>query len=315
MRPGTSKCYLAGVRLLDVIQRSASFLAERGVESPRLQVELILAQVLQLPRLRLYLEFERELDDTQLAAAREAIRKRGQRVPLQHILGTTSFCGLEVAVGPEALIPRPETELLAEWAWTWLGRLVRPEGTPAEVLDWGTGTGCLALAISQNAPFARVTAIDVSPQALALARRNANQLGFAPDRVAFVESDGCAALTANQTFDLVVSNPPYIPTDEIPRLDPEVRDHDPMQALDGGGDGLTFYRRLVDELRPRLRPGGRFAMEFGDGQAPAIVALLDSQGWQVEQVHRDFQGRDRFLVAIPSQVTPVTPPHPYRPPR
>ncbi|MCC7374394.1 MAG: peptide chain release factor N(5)-glutamine methyltransferase [Verrucomicrobiales bacterium] len=295
MRPDTSKCYLAGVRLIDVIQRSATFLGERGVESPRLQVELILAHLLKLPRLKLYLEFDRVLDDPQLAVAREAIRRRGQRVPLQHILGGTSFCGHEFEVGPEALIPRPETELLAEWAWTWLSQR---EG-PAEVLDWGTGTGCLALTIALHAPRARVTALDLSPAALALSRRNAEKLGLAGDRITFLLSDGCAALPDGQAFDLVVSNPPYIPSGEIAQLDPEVRDHDPIQALDGGGDGLSFYRRLAEELRPRLRPGGRLAMEFGDGQAPAIDALLGAGGWRVEKIQRDYQGRERFLVATP----------------
>src|SRR4030095_9417591 len=179
------------MRVVEVIQRGTAYLEERGVESPRLQVELILAHVLRMPRLQLYLQFERELSSTEQDLARGAVRRRALRQPLQHILGTTSFCGLELEAGPDALIPRPETELLAERAFAWLGERQTVRGGTASALDWGTGSGCLAIALAVKSSEIRVTAIDISVTALALARRNAERLGVAT-RVDFVESEGKA---------------------------------------------------------------------------------------------------------------------------
>lgn len=286
------------MRLLEVIRKSAEFLGERGVESPRLQVEWILARELGVPRLQLYLQFERELEGEVLDRIREAVRRRGRREPLQHVLGTAPFCGLEFESGPEALVPRPETEQLAERGWTWLEARARESGGEwqGRVLDWGTGTGCLAVTLAVRVPAIEVVGVDISPAAAALARRNVVRHGVG-ERVRVVESDGCAALAPTETFDLVVANPPYIPTGEIAGLAPEVRDHDPHLALDGGAEGLDLYRRLAGELSTRLRLGGVVLMEFGDGQAPALGALLAGAGWVVEEWHRDYGGRDRFLLA------------------
>lgn len=280
------------MRLLEVIRKSTEFLGERGVESPRLQVEWILAQVLAVPRLQLYLQFERELAPEHLDRVRDAVRRRGKREPLQHVLGTAAFCGLEFEVGPAALVPRPETEQLAERAWIWLGA---GEGR-CRVLDWGTGTGCLAVTLAVRVPGVQVVAVELSESAAALAARNVVRHRV-EDRVRVVTGDGCVGMDAGERFDLIVANPPYIPSGEIPGLAPEVRDHDPHLALDGGVDGLDLYRRLSGELASRLRPGGVLVMEFGDGQAPALGALLAGAGWAVEEWHRDHGGRDRFLVA------------------
>lgn len=284
------------MRLLEVLQRSTAFLAERGVDSPRLQAEWVLAHVLRLPRLRLYLEFEREVSDAELDTAREMVRRRGQRVPLQHLLGTTSFCGLELECTKDALVPRPETELLAERAWGWLGETAGVRPTAPEVLDWGTGSGCLAIAVAVRCPEARVTAVDLSAAALALARRNAARHGC-EGRIDFVESDGCQALPADTRFNLVVANPPYIPSGDLGALEPEVRDHDPRLALDGGADGLDVCRRLAGELAVRCRPGAAWLLEFGEGQAPGLERVLLDAGWIVAERHRDYSGRDRFLLA------------------
>lgn len=279
--------------VLEIIQRSTEFLNKKGVPSPRLQIELLLAHVLKLPRLQLYLNFERVLQEPELAVVRELVRRRGQREPLQHLTGSTSFCGLELAVNRDVLIPRPETELLAERAWQWLARSGMAE---PKVLDLGTGSGCLAIAIAVNCAAARGLAIDLSAPALALARTNAMTHGM-HERLAFRLGDGFAALSEGMVFDAVVSNPPYIPRGEIPTLEPEVRDYDPHLALDGGPDGLDFMRRLAGAAKPFLAPGGRLFLEFGDGQAEAVGALFAARDWSIEAVENDLTGRARIFVA------------------
>lgn len=286
--------------VLEVIQYSAGFLAKKGIDSPRLQVELLLAHQLQLPRLGLYLNFERALTPTELDQFRELIKRRAQHEPLQHLTGSTCFCGLELAVNRDALIPRPETELLAELGWQFLNALTPAAASTPQALDFGTGSGCLAIALAVKSPAAQVHAIDISGEALALARQNAARHGVG-DRVRFFTSDGFAALPEKTRFDLIISNPPYIPSAEIPCLQPEVRDHDPRLALDGGPDGLDFYRRLAREAAPYLKPVGRIALEFGDGQADSLRQIFSQQNWIVEAVKPDYNQRLRILVARPSE--------------
>ena len=279
--------------VLEVIQRSTEFLQRKGVESPRLHSELLLGHVLQLPRLKLYLNFERALTEAELDALRPLIKRRAEREPLQHILGTASFCGLEIAVNRDVLVPRPETELLAERAVQFLS--TRP-AQPSVVLDFGTGSGCLAITIALQCPSANMHALDISEAALAIARQNAARHQVA-DRIQFHLGDGFAALPAQQPFHLIVANPPYIPSAEIDALDPEVRDHDPRLALDGGVDGLDFYRRLAAEAPARLAPGGRLMVEFGDGQEKRLPELFERLQWRVEAVEQDYSRRPRFLIA------------------
>jgi len=284
--------------VLEVIQRSTEFLVRKGVDTPRLQTELLLAHALRLPRMQLYLNFERSLTEPELAQVRELLRRRGQREPLQHIVGTTSFCGLELATNRAALIPRPETELLAEQGWRHLQQLAAspPHAPPFTVLDFGTGSGCLVIAAVSHCPEAQGVALDVSPEALELARQNASTLGL-QDRIQFRESAGFAALASQECFDLILSNPPYIPSGEIDQLDPEVRDHDPRLALDGGPDGLDFYRLLAAEAGAFLQPHGRLLLEFGDGQAEPLQRLFESQKWIVERIIEDYTQRPRILAA------------------
>ena len=323
--------------VLEAIQKSTEFLAKKGVESPRLQTELLLAHLLKLPRMKLYLNFERALTPAEVDGLREFIKRRGQREPLQHITGSTSFCGLEIAVNRAALIPRLETEMLAELGWEFLARLsaeserrppVRPEcGEPQEpagpeagtpiALDFGTGTGCIAIALAAKCPSVKIVATDVSADALALARENAARNNVA-GRIEFVQSDGFAALqdvgrasclspsekkkletggTPVLHFDLIISNPPYIPSAEIATLQPEVRDFDPRAALDGGADGLDFYRKLAMESKPFLKPGGKIMLEFGDGQADAIRKMFETEKWIVEAMKEDYSQRARILIA------------------
>jgi release factor glutamine methyltransferase len=222
---------------------------------------------------------------------RELVRRRGNREPLQHIIGSTSFCGFEIKVNRHVLVPRPETEMLAERAWKFLEALNPP---PGAALDFGTGSGCLAIALAAQCPGAKVHAADISEEALRLARENAT-LHNLSDKIQFHSGDGFAALPRGLTFDLIVSNPPYVPSGEIEALAPEVRDHDPRLALDGGADGLDFYRRLAAEASNHLRPAGRMLLESGDGQSEQIRRLFVQHKWVVESVEADYTGRPRIL--------------------
>ena len=201
--------YAAGMTVREVIQRSTEFLQRHGVDSPRLQAELLLAHLLKLPRLQLYLNHDRALAEPELNALRSLVQRRSKREPLQHLVGSTSFGGLEISVSPHALIPRPETETLAELAAAALAKNTTPIA-----LDFGTGTGCLAIALATHCKTAQVHALDISEAALALARANAQRHGLT-ERISFHHGDGFGALAAGLRFDLIVSNPPYIPTDWI----------------------------------------------------------------------------------------------------
>ncbi len=282
--------------VLEVIQRSTEFLARKGVDSPRLQIELLLAHVLQMPRLKLYLNFERPLSEEHVTILRELVRRRGEREPLQHLLGTVNFLGLELAVTRDVLIPRPETEQLVELAAKNLAAQNPGQVRTTRVLDFGTGSGCVAVAFAKQFPGAEIHASDLSEAALRVARENAARHGVT-DRVQFHLGDGFAAVPAGMRFDLLVSNPPYIPCGEIAALQPEVREHDPRLALDGGMDGLDFYRRFVAEAPAFLDPDARLIAEFGDGQETALAGLFAAPGWSMEAIEKDLSGRARFMVA------------------
>lgn len=318
--------------VLEAIQKSTEFLTKKGVDSPRLQTELLLAHLLTMPRMKLYLNFDRVLTSTETDLLRQLVKRRGQREPLQHLTGSTSFCGLEITVNRHALVPRPETELLAEAGWKFLdslseGRVRRaPENqmksgdspnSPLRVLDLGTGTGCIAIALAAKCPGAKVMATDISADALALARQNAAQNNVT-DRIEFLQGDALAALgnvaqasrlpcpeakeleaggTPAPLFDLIISNPPYIPSGEINSLQPEVRDFDPHAALDGGADGLDFYRMFSEQAKSSLKPDGKLMLEFGDGQAEAIRRIFEAEKWVVEAVKDDYSHRARILIA------------------
>ena len=302
--------------VLEAIRKSTEFLAKKGVESPRLQTELLLAHLLELPRVKLYLNFERALTPAETDALRELIKRRSQHEPLQHITGSTSFCGLEIAVSRHALIPRPETELLAEAGWNFLSTL---NSQPSTALDLGTGTGCIAITLAVKCPAAKITATDISADALALAGENAARNGVA-ERIEFQKGDGFTVVQSEgrvtrvpevniqinvedsqssplRKFDLIISNPPYIPSAEIATLQPEVRNFDPCAALDGGADGLDFYRRIATEAKPFLKPDGKMMLEFGDGQAAAIQKIFEAEKWIVEAVKEDYSHRARILIA------------------
>jgi release factor glutamine methyltransferase len=247
--------------------------------------------------MQLYLNFERVLTAGEEDALREQVKRRGEREPLQHILGETSFCGLEITVNRSALIPRPETELLAEAGWLFLNRLQKEQqGKVPAALDFGTGSGCIAIALAVNCPAVQVIALDKMPEALQLARSNAERHGVL-GRIDFMFGDALQSLPNRMMFDLVIANPPYIPSSEIEHLQPEVRDYDPRAALDGGPDGLDFFRLLSAEAAPFLKPEGRIMVEFGDGQEKALKEVFSKENWIVERVLADYTQEPRILVA------------------
>jgi release factor glutamine methyltransferase len=269
----------------DEIARGAARLREAGVADERLTASLLLARALGVDRVHLVAHPERELTAREAVAYARALERRAAREPFQHITGVQEFYGLAFEVTPEVLIPRPETELLVETA----ERLWRGGG---RVLDVGTGSGCLAVTLALRLPGATVTATDLSAAALAVARRNAVRHGA---RVDFARADLTAALSG--PFELLVSNPPYIPDADVEALEPEVRDHEPRLALAGGTDGLDAYRRLFADAPRVLAPDGRLVCELGIGQAAALGALARASGLEVVEVLADLQGIPRTLVA------------------
>ena len=273
------------------LQEATTALERAGVENAAANAEWMMADVIGCSRPALPLHWAKPLEPAQIQRWQSLLTGRTNRIPLQHLLGTAQFCGLEFEVNRSVLVPRPETELLAEAAWA-----VAAVKESAVVLDVGTGSGCLAVAVGVHAKETIVHALDVSSAALNMARANAERHGVA-DRITFHEGDALMALPSGGLFDVIVSNPPYIPSLEIESLQVEVRDHDPRLALDGGADGLDFYRSLARHGLSRLQPDGRLLLEVGDGQAGAVVELITAQGGRVLEVLPDLNNIERIVVA------------------
>jgi release factor glutamine methyltransferase len=263
---------------------------ERGIDSPRLEAEILLACALGIRRIDLYVRHDQIVDDAGRARFRDMVRRRQEGCPTAHIVGKKEFYSLDFAVSPATLIPRPDTELLVDEAL----RLAKPLMEPL-IADIGTGTGCVAVALAHRLPKARIVAVDISPEALETARGNATRLGVA-DRVDFRLGDLLAPL-AGLRPDLIVSNPPYIPTNDIAGLDPGVRDHEPALALDGGPDGLRVIERLAEQALSLLAPGGRLLVEIGAGQEEGARGVLTRAGFTVESVRKDGGGHPRVVRA------------------
>ena len=275
--------------VMEVVTAMTDYLAQRSVESPRLNAELLVAHVLKKKRLDLYLEFDRPLSESELEPLRALLRKRAGGIPLQHLLGTVEFHGRVFRSDARALIPRPETEALME--------LILNEPLPENprFLDVGTGSGIIALTLAGEWTQAHGIALDLSPDALALAQENAAQLNLG-ERITWIQSDLLSGLDGGERFDLVVANLPYIASDEIPTLSREVQ-HDPRLALDGGPRGTEIIERLIDEIRPFLNPGALLALEIGHDQAEPLSAVLQQQHYHHVRSLTDYQGTLRFLLA------------------
>ena len=244
------------------------FLKKKGAESPRLDAEVLLASVLECERVRLYTQFEDEVGERERSSFRDLVKRRAEGTPVAYLVGRKEFYSLMFAVSPAVLIPRPDSEFVVVEALARLKGIESPR-----CIDVGTGSGCLALACARHHKSARFIAIDLSPDALAVARANAQKLGLA-DRVEVREGDLLGPVAGEGPFDAILSNPPYIATAVIPTLEPGVRDHEPHLALDGGEDGLRVVERLIAESIPLLKPGGHLILEIGSDQEEPVRALI-----------------------------------------
>lgn len=247
---------------------TTDFLKRRGSESPRLDAEVMLAHVLDWQRVQLYTHFEQEVNESSRAAFRDLVRRRTEGAPVAYLVGRKEFYSLTFAVSPAVLIPRPESEFVV------VEYLEQTRHLPSAVaVDVGTGSGCLAIAAAHHQSTTRFVAIDISDESLAVARRNAARLGVV-DRIDFRQGDILAPVAGEGPFDAILSNPPYIATDAIARLEPGVRDYEPRMALDGGKAGLAMVSRLIDQSIELLKPGGHLILEIGSDQAEPVRALI-----------------------------------------
>ena len=271
---------------------TTDFLAKKGIASPRLEAQVLLAHVLGCPRIELVARSTEVASDEVRAAFRELVKRRVDGWPVAYLTGVKEFYLLKYDVSPAVLIPRPETETLVLEAL----RLLKPQTAPA-VLDLGTGSGCIAVSVAHQKKDARVVAVDVSPDALEVARRNATTHGVA-DRIDFRQGDLFSPVPAGSAFDLVVSNPPYVTPTELAGLAPDVRDHEPRLALDGGPDGLAFYRRIAAAVGAVLKPGGWVLVEIGATQEAAVRQLFGERPeLEVGPTLKDAAGLPRVVGA------------------
>lgn len=278
--------------VLSVLQWTVDYLASKGVEKARLESEMILADVLGKKRLDLYLLFDRPMRPEELQNFRERVARRARREPVQYILGQQGFYGVNLRVAPGVLIPRPETERLVEEVLC-----VLSNEAPQHLLDWGTGSGAIALALAAERAQLQVAAVEVSPEALAIAAENFRNSDF-KDRIQLFAGDFFAVHAFQDRFHVIVSNPPYIPSAEIEKLQPEVRDFEPHLALDGGADGLAVIRRMLERAPALLHEGGYLFLEIGAEQGSAVTALAEKSGfWNEYSVLEDLTGRPRIFKA------------------
>jgi release factor glutamine methyltransferase len=275
------------LRLLDWTTR---FFESKGIDTARLDAELLLAHALGCRRIDLYARYDRVPEGEPLARFRDMVRARGRRVPAKYLTGHTEFCSIPLAVGPGVLIPRPETEFLVERAL----ELLPAAGAPLAA-DLGTGSGAIAIAVATRHKQARIVATDLSPEALAVARANAESHGLG-SRIDFRQGNWFEALEPRTAFDAILSNPPYVARAELAQAMPEVRDHEPRVALDGGPDGLDALRVLVPSAPQWLKPGGWLVVEVGAGQAAHVAELArTTERYETVDTRPDYQGIDRIV--------------------
>jgi release factor glutamine methyltransferase len=273
--------------VLKVLQATTAYLKKHNLENPRLNAEHLMAHALGRKRIELYLDFERELTETELGPLRELVKRRSEGEPLQHLLGTVEFCGLTFLCDKRAMVPRPETEQLLELVES------RIENRESRIVDVGTGSGVIAISLAAKFPEAKILAVDVSDDALALAQENAALLNLR-DRVQLLKS--CLLENVEGAFDLIVANLPYISTHDRRTLSREVL-HDPEVALFAGKRGDELVRELIDQAPTRLRPGGLLALEIGLGQSETLLSALAEKNYRDICSKKDYNGVTRFIFA------------------
>lgn len=269
----------------EILKISTDFLAQKGIESPRLQVEELLSHVLKIPRIELYMQFDRPLVEAELNQLRDFIKKRAQRMPWQYIVGEVQFLGCSIEVTRDVLIPRPETEILAE-------KIVKElPSNPVTIWDICCGSGCIGIALKKKRADCTVVLSDLSPQALQVAKRNGEKNGV---DIALRQGDLCHPFQGEKA-DVVVCNPPYISEKDYLSLDPEVREWEPKTALVG-----DLYGRLARELPPLLNPGAKVYLEIGTGMGESLKQLFLKNGWNSIEVIQDWASHDRFIKLVSS---------------
>jgi release factor glutamine methyltransferase len=283
--------------ILDILNWTTAFFRSRQIDSPRSSAELLLAHVLKVERIQLYLRHDQPLTPDELGCFKSIIKRRIDREPVAYIIGKKEFWSLELAVSGHCLIPRPETECLVEKALSCLPQKAAPGNqTPWRILELGTGSGAIILAMAHERPENLFFALDLSPAALKAARENARSLHL-EDKIQFLAGDWLTPLKSDSCFDMILSNPPYIPSDEIPGLQPEIRNFEPRMALDGGETGLSSLHHIINFAGFHLRPGGKLLLEIGHDQGPGVITAVDDSGmYESVEVIKDYSGYDRVAI-------------------
>jgi release factor glutamine methyltransferase len=292
----------------EILDTARRYLEEKGIENPRGNAEALLGRALNLPRIELYLQHERPLAEAELSAFRELLKRRARHEPLQIIVGSVEFAGVRIEVQPGVLIPRPETEELTEHV---AAQLVPLTSAPLRILDLGSGSGCIAIALAKRFPLLMVDAVDADFEAVRLTSRNAQANGVG-ERVRALLCDVFAPRFLSSIappYDVVVSNPPYVTEEEYESLSAEIRDHEPKRALVAGEDGLAFFRRLAGLLPDLLRPGGLLAVEIGIRQGAAVASLF-CEALETVSVLRDMAGSPRIVTGKMRNNLPSNREHP-----
>lgn len=278
------------ITVLEVIKLSTEYLQKKGVEAPRANAEILLAEILKCKRLELYLSFDKPLAENEVQDYREAIRKRGLRIPLQYIVGNVEFYGLKLIVNESVLIPRPETELLVE-------KIINEsdKSESLKILDIGVGSGNISLSLLKNLPNTNVVAIDISKSALEVAKQNA-EVNSLQDRIELKHFDIMKDdLNSLGKFDLIVSNPPYVSVNDFESLEPELKVHEPRIALTDNSNGISFYKNILEVSDQILNKPGKIYFELGMGQSMEIKNLFDQKGFSNITITKDYSGIDRII--------------------
>ena len=285
--------------IMKILNWTKQYFEAKGVENPRLDAEVLLCAVLKCQRITLYVDFERPLSEEELATYREYVRRRGNFEPLAYILGERAFMRNTFKVNKATLVPRPETELLVE-SLVRIAPLLKREGD-VKILDIGTGSGAIIVSLLDYLPNAKGVGVDISVDALIVAKENSEKIGVT-GLIGFVRSDVFSKLPLEKKFDIIVSNPPYIPAGDIAGLDKDVQ-QEPRGALDGGTDGLDFYRRITAEAMDHMAEEGVLAFEIGIGQAAAVQQLCLDAGFVKTAVRKDYAGIERMVFAVKAATT------------